>query len=66
MIPIIPYSHYYWVGGPPKACGSFPKSHAAPFCGSLCRHAIPENGHHLVKPTNEQPQLVILLGLGIK
>ena len=19
MIPIIPYSHYYWVGGPPKA-----------------------------------------------
>ena len=18
MIPIIPYSHYYWVGGPPK------------------------------------------------
>ena len=22
MIPIIPYSHYYWVGGPPKVLQS--------------------------------------------
>ena len=23
MILIIPYSHYYWVGGPPKVLGSW-------------------------------------------
>ena len=49
MIPIIPYSHYYWVGGPPKVDASkrpacLRQSHA-PGSSELALSAVAELEH---------------------
>ena len=45
MIPIIPYSHYYWVGGPPKVWGLGLGVGTSGVEDSLCK--FPESGSKL-------------------
>ena len=73
MIPIIPYSHYYRVGGPPNQYstfqakymdyGSISQSGNVPYSRSSLRQRAPmvrirDNGHHIRIPLYSSARLL--------